>query len=100
MEEALEILKALAEANRLRILLLLEQSPKCLGDLSTALGLAPSTVSKHLSILNRAGLIEAWSKGRWRYFAPARNQSRPAANQLRKWVRRHAVMDAGTAGQG
>jgi DNA-binding transcriptional ArsR family regulator len=90
MEDALEILKATAEENRLRLLLLLEQSPKCLGDLSEALDLAPSTVSKHLSILVHAGLVESWPQGRWRYFAPARDAARPAADQLRKWVKRYA----------
>lgn len=40
------------------------------------LGLAPSTVSKHLSILRQARLVEDRKEGRWMYY---RHPDRPSA---------------------
>jgi DNA-binding transcriptional ArsR family regulator len=39
----------------------------CVCQLVELLGLAPSTISKHLAILKDAGLIETVKKGRWIY---------------------------------
>ena len=57
MFEFLNITKALAEENRLRILIALENQDLCVCQLIELLKLAPSTVSKHVSILRQARLI-------------------------------------------
>lgn len=50
--------KALGQATRVKILRLLLQQEGCaLSDLVRQLGLAPSTLSEHLSVLRGAGLI-------------------------------------------
>jgi ArsR family transcriptional regulator len=54
----LKSLKALADGNRLRILRLLMDRPRCVCELQTALGIAQPTVSKHLSILEEAGWVD------------------------------------------
>jgi ArsR family transcriptional regulator, arsenate/arsenite/antimonite-responsive transcriptional repressor len=53
----LKSLKALADGNRLRILRLLLDRPRCVCELQAALGIAQPTVSKHLSILEEAGWV-------------------------------------------
>lgn len=65
MKNILDITKALADEGRLRILLMLGGTELCVCHITEALALAPSTVSRHLSVLERAGLIETRKKGRW-----------------------------------
>jgi len=60
----LKSLKALADGNRLRILRLLMDRPRCVCELQTALGIAQPTVSKHLSILEEAGWVDKQRQGR------------------------------------
>ena len=52
------VLKAAGDPTRTRILKLLESGGLCVCQVQAVLGLAPSTVSKHLSILKTAGLVE------------------------------------------
>ena len=65
MKNILNITKALADEGRLKILLMLGGTELCVCHIVESLALAPSTVSKHLSILEQAGLIETHKKGRW-----------------------------------
>ncbi|GJQ61727.1 MAG: hypothetical protein SCALA702_07800 [Melioribacteraceae bacterium] len=68
MKEAIKIFKALSDPNRLRVVKMLEAGELCVCEITTILGLAPSTVSKHLSILNEAGLILDEKRGKWVYY--------------------------------
>jgi DNA-binding transcriptional ArsR family regulator len=60
-DDALEValrLKALADPVRVRLMsLLLAEAEVCTCDLSPALGVTEATVSHHLSVLKRAGLV-------------------------------------------
>jgi ArsR family transcriptional regulator len=60
----LKSLKALADGNRLRILRLLMDRPRCVCELQAALGVAQPTVSKHLSILEEAGWVDKQRQGK------------------------------------
>jgi len=67
MDDIVEILKALGEENRLRILLLLEQAGELsVADIGNALELAQPKVSRHLARLRLAGWVK---ERRWRGFA-------------------------------
>jgi DNA-binding transcriptional ArsR family regulator len=68
MREILSITKALADENRLRALYALQSGELCLCQIIELLRLAPSTVSKHMSILRQARLIEGRKEGRWIYY--------------------------------
>lgn len=59
MREFMAITKALADPNRVRILLALRRGELCVCQIADLAGLALSTISKHLSILNHAGLIRS-----------------------------------------
>ncbi|WP_106344167.1 ArsR/SmtB family transcription factor [Planifilum fimeticola] len=52
------ILSALAESNRLKIIELLRDGPRSVGEIATELGLRQPQVSKHLRVLSDAGLVE------------------------------------------
>ncbi len=62
-EKLLNFFKALADANRLKIIGLLAVKPYTVEDLAIALGLTPSTTSHHLSRLADLGLVSAQAKG-------------------------------------
>ena len=61
-EELLNFFKALADANRLKIIGLLAQQPYTGEQLAEMLGLSASTVSHHLSMLAHVGLVSARSE--------------------------------------
>ena len=49
-------------------------------------GLAPSTISKHLSILYQAGLVESRKDGRWMYYSLPDKAAPAAVRQAIDWV--------------
>lgn len=58
-------MKAMSDPNRVRIVKLLQRKELCVCELRELLNLAQSTVSKHLKILDDAGLIESRRDGAW-----------------------------------
>jgi DNA-binding transcriptional ArsR family regulator len=62
------IAKALSDPNRVRILLALRHGELCVCQLVELLGIASSTVSRHMSILDRAYLVVGRREGRWAYY--------------------------------
>lgn len=62
-EQLLNFFKALADANRLKIIGLLAQKDSSVEQLADLLGVGSSTVSHHLSRLSRAGLVSARAEG-------------------------------------
>jgi len=65
MRKTTQLFKALADQNRLRILLMLCEKELCVCEITEVIQLAPSTVSKHLSILRNTDLIVDRKCGRW-----------------------------------
>lgn len=57
LEQKAAILKSLAHPSRLLIIEMLESAPCCVGELTEAVGADISTVSKHLAVLKKAGLV-------------------------------------------
>jgi len=58
-ERASELLKALANRHRLMIVCQLIGGERSVGELATFLGLRDSTVSQHLALLRKDGLVSA-----------------------------------------
>jgi ArsR family transcriptional regulator, arsenate/arsenite/antimonite-responsive transcriptional repressor len=61
--------RALADANRLRIVELLRVHERCVCDLTAQLALRQSLLSFHLKALKDAGLVSDRRQGRWAYYA-------------------------------
>jgi len=78
-DEASELLKSLANRHRLLILCQLTDGERSVGDLAAFLGLRDSTVSQHLSLLRRDGLVQARRDGQTIWYAIA---SAPARRVL------------------
>ena len=68
MHDLMDMLKALADEKRMRILYALKGGELCVCQLIALLELAPSTVSKHLTILRSARLVDSRKEGRWMYY--------------------------------
>jgi DNA-binding transcriptional ArsR family regulator len=68
VKTTLSITKALSDENRLRILMMVKEQEACVCQIIEVIGNAPSTVSKHLSILKSAGLLDSYKRGRWVYY--------------------------------
>lgn len=86
MFELMAVTKALADENRVRLLAALEGRELCVCQLIELIGLAPSTVSKHLSILRGARLIEGRKRGRWMYYRLADEKSSKTAATALSWL--------------
>ncbi len=56
MREFVKVMKALSDPNRVKIIKMLERESMCVCELECALGIAQPTVSKHLKVLEEAGL--------------------------------------------
>ncbi len=69
MKATAQIFKALGDETRLRIMaLLLGGQELCVCDLMAALDLPQSSVSRHLSYLRNAGLVDDRRQGIWMYY--------------------------------
>ena len=60
--------RAIADPNRRRLLDLLREEPRSVGDLTVRIGISQPAVSQHLAILREAGLVDFTSSGRQRIF--------------------------------
>lgn len=93
MEHVIAIARALSDENRVRALLALRDREVCVCQLIELLQLAPSTVSKHMSILKQARLVTGHKKGRWMYYRLPGKSAVPIVQQALLWVRRAASDD-------
>ncbi|MBP9903414.1 MAG: winged helix-turn-helix transcriptional regulator [Verrucomicrobia subdivision 3 bacterium] len=87
MREFMNITKALADDKRVRVLLILRAGELCVCQITALFGLAPSTISKHLSLLFQAGLVESRKEGRWIYYRLPGERS-PVVRETLGWVER------------
>jgi len=91
LNDVTKVFKALSDSNRIRIIEMITDKAMCVCEITSILGLATSTVSKHLSILRDAGIIEDEKDGKWVNY----RLKSPAANEyvqhllflMKNWVR-------------
>ena len=83
MESALAMAKALADGNRMRVAAaLMEHDELCVCQLVEMLQIATATVSRHMSILQNAGLVKCRKDGRWVHY----RLSESFPGLLRQWL--------------
>ncbi len=80
-------LKAAGDPTRTRILKLLEGGGLCVCQVQAVLGLAPSTVSKHLAILKTARLVDGQRDGKWIEYALIAEEHNPYAKSVLAMLR-------------
>ena len=102
LDLTVEIASALSDATRVRILMALVNCRPCCDSGTRELcacqivyliGLAQSTVSKHISILKQVGLITSRKTGRWIYFRLADEGASQAVRDAMEWLKRNLSND-------
>ena len=87
MREFMAITRALSDPSRVRILLALRRRELCVCQITELFGFAPSTMSKHLSILHHAGLIQSRKTERWvHYRLPDKEKTPVTVREALDWV--------------
>ena len=96
MKSFIKVMKALSDPNRVKIVKVLQQKKMCVCEIQGVLNLAQSTVSKHLRILEEAGLVDYEKDGLWVNYFLADGKSSPyAANllgNLQHWLNKDAAI--------
>lgn len=93
MKKILSITRALGDENRLRALTMLQSGELCVCRIIEMLQLAPSTVSKHMSILKQAGLVETRRNGKWTYYRLADVVDGSPETEIIAWLLRQLKDD-------
>jgi len=90
MRDFIKVMKALSDPSRVKILKMLQHRDMCVCEIQAALGLAQPTISKHLKILEEAGLVGFTKDGLWVNYFLAEGTSSPFAatllGNLRHWL--------------
>ncbi|HID29109.1 MAG TPA: ArsR family transcriptional regulator [Desulfobacterales bacterium] len=90
MKTFVKVMKALSDPNRVKILKMLQHKVMCVCEIQAALRIAQPSVSKHLKILEEAGLVTFRKDGMWVNYQLADGSASPyAANllgNLRHWL--------------
>jgi len=82
MKLFLKVMKALSDPSRVKIMKMLQRKVMCVCEIQAALGIAQSTASKHLKILEDAGLIVYRKDGLWVNYTLADGSQSPFAASL------------------
>lgn len=90
MKAFVQVMKALSDPNRVRIVKLLQHRTMCVCELQSLLQVAQPTVSKHLKILEQAGLATSFKDGLWVNYQLADGSRSPYVasllGNLRHWL--------------
>lgn len=86
-------LKAAADPTRTRILKLFECGGLCVCQVQAVMGLAPSTISKHLATLKVAGLVEDERDGKWIEYRLTADSRNPHAGPVLQMLRAQLARD-------
>jgi ArsR family transcriptional regulator len=98
MRDFIKVMKALSDPNRVKMIKMLQRRVLCVCEIQEALGLAQSTASKHLKILEEAGLITYSKEGLWVNYRLADGAKNPYVasllGNLRHWLEEDAEVAA------
>ena len=80
--DCVEFCKALADDTRQRILVMLQDGERCVGDIVDAFDMTQPTISHHLSILKRLRLVTTRKEGKLVYYSLNRDNVVTCCGQL------------------
>ena len=90
MKEFIRVMKALSDPSRVKIIKMLQHKKMCVCEMKEALGIAQPSVSKHVKILEDAGIVDHKKDGLWvDYFLTDGNRSPYVASiigNMRHWL--------------
>ena len=68
MKDLTNLFKALADGTRLKIIGLLLERELCVCEIVDILGMSQPRISRHLKILEQAGILHSWREGKWAHY--------------------------------
>ena len=90
MKEFIEVMKALRDPNRVKIVKVLQHGELCVCEIQEALEISQPGVSKHLKSLEDAGLLASRKQGLWVYYRLKNEGESPYVaamlGSLRHWL--------------
>ncbi len=90
MKTFIKVMRALSDPNRVKIAKLLQHKMMCVCELQGALGVSQPTVSKHLKIMEEAGIVDHRKDGLWVNYHLSDGSDSPYAasllGNLRHWL--------------
>ncbi len=90
MKAFIKVMKALSDPNRVKIIKMLQHKMMCVCEMQEALQVAQPTVSKHLRLLEDAGLVNSQKDGIWVNYHLADGSASPYVaailGNLRHWL--------------
>lgn len=84
MDKLIEVLKALADETRFKIINILLTHDFCVGALAKQLDISQAAVSQHLQILRKAGIVKGEKRGYWTHYSVDREILLETAEFLKK----------------
>ena len=90
MKDFINVMKAVSDPNRVKLLKILQTRILCVCEIQALLSIAQPTVSKHLKVLEDAGLVTFKKDGLWVNYQLADGSRSPYAatvlGNLRHWL--------------
>lgn len=90
MKDYVKVMKAVSDPNRVKIIKMLQHKVMCVCEMQEALKLAQPTVSKHLKILEDAGLVDFHKDRLWVNYHLTDGRSNPYVasilGNLKQWL--------------
>lgn len=90
MKKFLNVMKALSDPNRVKIVKMLQHKSMCVCEMQAILQIAQPSVSKHLKILENVGIVESSKDGLWVNYHLTDGSNSPYAasilGNLRHWL--------------
>ncbi len=94
MDELLQILKALAEENRLKIVVLLLEKDYCVGALAKRLGISKAAVSQHMKVLRENGIVKGEKRGYSTHYVVQKDKIQGISKELEEIAQREYIQPA------
>jgi ArsR family transcriptional regulator len=90
MKSFIKVMKAFSDPNRVKIVKMLQHKIMCVCELRAVLGISQPNVSKHLKVLEEAGMVDYCKDGLWvnYYLADGANSPYVASilGNLKHWL--------------
>ena len=97
MQRAADMLRAVSHPVRLKLLELLAQQPRTVGDLAATLGQAPNAISQHLSHMHARGILDRRRDGRQVYYALTHAAAIGVLRAVHRYEHMHQSFEGGEA---
>lgn len=90
MKDFIRVMRALRDPNRIKIIKMLQHGELCVCEIQAALSVSQPTVSKHVKILEAAGLLNSRRDGLWVHYRLHEQSASPYAatmlGNLKYWL--------------